>query len=339
MIKSKRENAVSRVAFRPADAARLLYVHCWDASGCAQPLLSWLASEGNVESVIAQLREQGAVCLRGFARLSAEEFATVTARLCGAQLEYRERTTPRSVIDQAVTGVYTSTEYPGDQEIFLHNENAYASHWPEYLCFYCEEPAQIGGETTLADLHKVEAGISPELARLISARGLLHRRIFIEGVGVSWQTAFNVAHIDELRCHCAQAGLSVTAGDDRIMVEHRHSPYARHARTHERRWFNHAAFFQSDKVDARVTRALEHLLGSDELPNRILYGDGTPLEQAVVAELTQAYRAALVAHAWQRNDLVVLDNMRYAHGRRPFGGTRRVWVSMANQLNRVDLQV
>jgi hypothetical protein len=287
--------------------------------------------------VIAVLREHGAVCLRGFATLTAEDFAEVTQRLCGAPIAYRERTTPRRSIGETEARIYTSTEYPRDQEIFLHNENAYASRWPEYLCFFCERPAQAGGETPLADVRRIEALLAPELKRHLQARGLIHRRTFIEGAGVAWQQAFDVTTFDDLARHCHEGGLDLTVVDNRIRVEYRHGPYARHPRTRELCWFNHAAFFQADKLDVQVARGLHQMLGPEELPNRVLYGDGTSLEAQTIAELSRAYREAALPHAWQANDVVILDNMRYAHGRCRFAGPRSVWVTMANELLRTDL--
>jgi alpha-ketoglutarate-dependent taurine dioxygenase len=327
VIKHERQRLISTVAFRPADGTRDSHIPTWDAGGCGLQLAAWL--DQHAEVVTTVLREHGAA-------LTAVSFAGITGRLCGAPIVYRERTTPRRPIGDASTPIYTSTEYPRDQEIFLHNENAYASCWPEYLCFYCAQPAQAGGETPLADLRQVEAALSPELMRGMQARGLLHRRTFIDGVGINWQQAFGVETLDELELRCRENGIELAAGE-RVRVEYRHAPRARHPRTSEPCWFNHAAFFQADKLEASLAAGLHQMLGPEELPNRILYGDGTSLETPVITELTRAYRAAAVPHAWRTDDLVVLDNMRYAHGRRPFVGPRSVWVSMANELKRSDL--
>ena len=47
--------------------------------------------------------------------------------------------------------IYTSTEYPADQQIVLHNEMSFSNNYPRYLFFYCELPSLQGGETPLAD--------------------------------------------------------------------------------------------------------------------------------------------------------------------------------------------
>ena len=41
-------------------------------------------------------------------------------------------------------------------------------------------------------------------------------------------------------------------------------------------------------------------------------------------------RAETVTFSWQRGDVLVLDHMLTAHGRRPFTGARRVLVAMGN---------
>ena len=53
--------------------------------------------------------------------------------------------------------MYTSTEYPADQSISLHNELSYAHRWPEKLFFFCQTEPQRGGETPLADSRRIVA--------------------------------------------------------------------------------------------------------------------------------------------------------------------------------------
>ena len=43
-----------------------------------------------------------------------------------------------------------------------------------------------------------------------------------------------------------------------------------------------------------------------------------------------ALRAETVTFPWRRGDVLLLDNMLTAHGRRPFTGDRRVLVAMGN---------
>jgi len=45
--------------------------------------------------------------------------------------------------------------------------------------------------------------------------------------------------------------------------------------------------------------------------------------------IRQAYSQEETIFAWQEGDILMLDNMLVAHGRKPYAGTRRVVVGMA----------
>lgn len=88
------------------------------------------------------LDRHGAVLLRGFPVAGIEGFERTVRNFSGSPLRYSERSSPRSAIKSEV---YTSTDYPPDQEISPHNENYYRLNWPRMLFFYCiESPATYG---------------------------------------------------------------------------------------------------------------------------------------------------------------------------------------------------
>ena len=71
------------------------------------------------------------------------------------------------------------------------------------------------------------------------------------------------------------------------------------------------------------------VFGEDALPSNAAYGDGTPITTEELDEVRRAYRATEVVNPWQQGDLLILDNILAAHGRKPFEGPRRVLVAMA----------
>ena len=75
----------------------------------------------------------------------------------------------------------------------------------------------------------------------------------------------------------------------------------------------------------------------DELPRTVSYGDGTPIEDSVVAEISALYEQQAVRFQWQPGDVILLDNMRVAHARDPFAGTRKILVAMAEVVYQKDL--
>ncbi len=332
MLKAKRERIPAVTAISPARSDGVLLWRCHNQN---TDLMSWL--DFHAAEVRSAVHTCGAFCLRGFAPLESAALAAVAGLLTGESAAYRECTTPRSLVGPGADHVYTSTEYPADQHIFLHNENAYAPCWPAFIYFYCREVARDAGQTCLADLVKVEACIDPEVRRRIAARGLMHRRTFVAGIGLPWQTAFATPDRQSLYLHCAQHGYEVDEHDAVLRVNYRHGAQVLTPVTRQVRWFNHAAFFQPESLDSATRSALGDLAAIPALPNQMLYGDGAPLEPEVVAQLRNAYRAAEIQHCWQQGDLLILDNMRFAHGRRPFEGRRLIWTVLSGTLWREDL--
>ena len=76
----------------------------------------------------------------------------------------------------------------------------------------------------------------------------------------------------------------------------------------------------------------------EDLPRNVYYGDGTPIEDSVVAEISEIYQQQAVRFQWQTGDVVLLDNMMTAHARDPFEGTRKILVAMAEIVAQSDLQ-
>ena len=71
----------------------------------------------------------------------------------------------------------------------------------------------------------------------------------------------------------------------------------------------------------------------DEFPRNAYYGDGSPIETSVIAEIREAYRQAAVTFSWRRGDILMVDNMRVAHGRAPFVGPRKILVAMSGSVS------
>src|SRR5262249_47023791 len=73
----------------------------------------------------------GGVLFRGFRVNGVAHFERFIAEGFGTELlAYRNRSTPRTTVRG---NIYTSTEYPADQHISLHNENSYTSSWAQRI--------------------------------------------------------------------------------------------------------------------------------------------------------------------------------------------------------------
>ncbi len=288
-------------------------------------LAAWL--EGHREPVGRQLCEHGGILFRGFGVRTPEELERLVRGLSGEPLEYTFRSTPRS---QVRGEIYTSTEYPADQSIPLHNEMSYTSSWPLKIFFCCATPAPEGGETPIADSRAVLRRLDPRVRERFERTGVMYVRNYGEGIDLPWREVFQTDSRAAVDAFCRSAGLELEwLGEDRLRTRQVCQAVAAHPSSGERLWFNQAHLFHVTSLPAEILEPLLATVAEADLPRNTYYGDGSPIEADVLAEIRAAYREESVAFAWQEGDVLLLDNMLTAHGRRPYRGTRKVLVGMA----------
>jgi alpha-ketoglutarate-dependent taurine dioxygenase len=291
--------------------------------------------EGNLDRWCERHRERieraldgcGALLARGFHVPDAAAFAGFAVRHIRGLLPYTERSTPRR---EVAARVYTSTEYPADQEIALHNEFSYALRWPLRICFYCERPAASGGETSLAAARLVYREISPAVRERFERHGVMYVRRYGWGVDLPWQEAFGTTDRAVVEAYCARNRIAFEWVDrTRLITRQVRRATAVHPRTGERLWFNQAHLFHHSNLPPETRAGLRRLFG-DELPREARYGDGTAIADEELAHVRAALAKSTVLVPWRAGDVLLLDNMLVHHGRRPFGGARRILVAMGD---------
>lgn len=288
-------------------------------------LPAWV--EKNRQALRADLLKHGGVLLRDFKVRGAQEFEHLTRHFSGELLDYRERSSPRSEVAKQI---YTSTDYPAEYGIFLHNENSYQQRWPLKIFFFCQKAAARGGETPIADCRNVLKRIAPRVRERFEKQGWMYVRNFGDGFGLDWQTVFQTSDRAVVERHCAASGIAVEWKDGRRLRTKAVRPAVqRHPETGEEVWFNHATFFHVTTLEPEVRRSLLAEFDEENLPTNTFYGDGSPIEASVLDELREAYRQEQVSFRWQEGDVLLLDNMLAAHGRAPYSGDRTVLVGMA----------
>jgi alpha-ketoglutarate-dependent taurine dioxygenase len=293
-------------------------------------LAAW--AEGNREFIETHLLKHGAILFRGFDVATVEQFEDVARAVSIELLDYRERSSPRSEVSR---GVYTSTDYPADQSIHFHNEQSYTQSWPMKLWFYCMTPAEEGGATPLADGRGVLQRLSADTIERFTQKRVMYVRNYGDGLGLSWQTAFQTTSAAEVESYCRRSEISFEWKDGgRLRTRQLFDNIARHPRTGEPVWFEHAAFFHISSLDAPVRDALLAEFSEEDLPFNTYYGDGAPLEPATLEEIREAYRQESRRFDWRPKDILLIDNMLTSHSREPFKGERKIVVAMAQLYDR-----
>ena len=301
-------------------------------SSCGDGLREWGRSRAH--EIRGSLRRVGAVLFRGFRVDGLEDFQSFVASVGGPLIDYEEPTSPRTRVGGSV---YTSTDHPAHQRIFLHNERSYSSTWPETVAFYCEVPAEVGGATPVADCRAVLRRIPSDVRRRFEELGWMYVRNFHDGLGIPWQEVFGTDDRAAAEAVCRRFGSQCEwLPDGHLRTTSRRLAIRVHPQTDEAVWFNHVAFFHVSTLEPATAQALRALFEEEDLPNNTYYGDGSPIEPDTVEAIRQAYESESVAIPWTAGDVLLVDNMLAAHGRASFRGSRRVLVAMAGAIGDVS---
>jgi len=291
-------------------------------------------AESNRGFVETHLLKHGALLFRDFNLNTVSEFERFIEALSGELLEYRERSSPRS---QVSGHVYTSTDYPANQSIFLHNENSYQRTFPLKLFFYCFVTPQQGGETPIADCRKIYQRIDPHIRDRFIQKKWMYVRNFGDGFGLPWQTVFQTTDRAIVEEQCRSKGIRVEWKEDNCLRVSAVLPVVvKHPRTGEMSWFNHATFFHISTLEQSIREVLLEEFEEHDLPTNTFYGDGSSIENSVLDELREIYRQEMICFPWRQGDVLMLDNVLTAHGRAPFVGARRILVGMAEPVSREE---
>jgi alpha-ketoglutarate-dependent taurine dioxygenase len=287
----------------------------------------WL--RGNADFIQRKLLVHGAILFRDFALDSVKKLEQVVNSVSPELMRYSEPSTPRTEVS---ANIYTSTEYPSDQYIPLHNEMSYSSNWPVKLYFYCAQPAPQGGATPIADSRKVFNRIDPKVRERFIEKKLMYVRNYSDGPGLTWQSVFQTDSRKVVEDYCGKDRISCEWREgNRLRTRHIRHSIARHPITGEVVWFNQAHVHHITGLEPSIREALLSMFSAEDYPLDIntCYGDGSPIETQALDAIREAYHRETVSFPWQKGDLLMLDNMLAAHGRESFIGPRKIIVAMA----------
>ena len=288
----------------------------------------------NREFVETHLLTHGAVLFRGFKLETVTHFEEFVKAISIELLEYRERSSPRSEITK---GVYTSTDHPADQFIHFHNEQSYTQSWPMKLWFFCVQAAQERGATPIADGRRVLKLLDAQTRERFTQKQVMYVRNYGEGLGLSWQEAFQTSNKLEVENYCRKAFMDFTwKANDGLRTRQVFDPIVIHPRTSEAVWFEHTAFFQVSSLEPVVREAILKEFAEEDLPFNTYYGDGSPIEASALEEIREAYRQTAVRFSWREQDVLLIDNVLTSHGREPFVGPREIVVAMTELFHKTN---
>lgn len=277
------------------------------------------------------LLRHGAVLFRGFHVNNPAALLTAARAQCPQLRDYVDGNSPRTKLSN---DVYTSTEYPPEDMIWLHNELSYSHQWPTRLFLSCVVAAAEGGETPVADGRHLLRALPPDIVETFAAKGVAYVRNLHGGLGVgpSWQETFETDDPRTAERHLGGGGAEFAwQSDGSLRIIQKRPAIIVHPVTGETVWFNQADQFHPSGLRADAYEAMMTLFEGNEsnLPINATFGDGSPIDAGMLASIRNTALREATVLPWRAGDLMVVDNVLTLHGRRPYRGPRQVLVCMA----------
>lgn len=289
----------------------------------ADGLLAYLATV-DLADLLVQHR---AVRLRGFG-LAEPDLRRVSDRLLDRREAYVHGNSPRTKVGD---NIYTSTEFPPEYDISMHNELSYAQAWPARLLFFCAVAPRTGGATPIVHGARWLESLSPGLRRDFAA-GVCYRQHLHGGIGLgkSWQDTFETKDPDDVERFLSEGDATWEwTGAGGLKISQIRPAAIAHPVTGQEVWFSQFDQWHPATLGEETMRELMEIVPADELPQSVAFADGSPIPDEYAFEVRDKGLSLAVDVPWQQGDLLLIDNVAVGHGRRAYTGARRILVSMS----------
>jgi alpha-ketoglutarate-dependent taurine dioxygenase len=280
------------------------------------PSAPHLLDDPSPDAVSSALLRYGAVLLRN-PRQTVADFENLADALMTPLIHHSVAGREREPVSEDGA---TATVNKGTHAIPLHRELSYAPGTPDLLMFFCENPPAVGGETTLCDGVSLLDRLPLEIVEFLRANELVWR----------WSASSERWHSTLGVTGPAAARKAVAALNERFDgVGHLAASFD--GETLHGTYTSGFLTRPGDPAqDAFCNSLLTTLTASGDADLRMTAG-GASATLGTGAAFPAEYLNAIAAHAdavthdlaWRGGDIVVVDNTRYMHGRRPITGPER----------------
>ena len=236
-----------------------------------------------------------------------------------------------SVRTKATDGVSLSSSNPPEAVLSPHNEQAYMPHPPEKVFFFCEQPAERGGEIPINDTRKIPSRLPPGLIEETRRRGLRYIRRLPRQTGpmeIGWEQSFATTDKKVVERYLEEEGIIYRWENGDALRYWYDTPCFKTYRGEEL-WFNQLSecnaayymchpYFKAQGLTAEMSQ-------SDTA-----FGDGEPFSDDIICQVRAAIWRTSEVVKMEPTDIIVLDNHRVQHGRMAYVGTRKHFVALRN---------
>ena len=289
---------------------------------------NWLKENKN--SIESQLEEYGAILFKDLPIETADEFDKFVSTFNYDTFTYEESLSNAVRINKT-SKVFTANEAPREVEIFLHHEMAQTPSYPKNIFFFCKSASESGGETPLCRSDQLYEALLREDKTLVESFekfGVIYNSIMsngdelISGQGRSWQKTLGVSSKNGAEAKLSKLGYSWNwiEGDD-LSVTTKTLQATKELGNGKKSFFNQV-----------IAASLGWKKNSKNQIAPVRFGNGEEIKQSYIELVSELAKSMTFLRSWQDRDILLVDNYRVMHGRKPFSGNkkREVLVSLTS---------
>ena len=180
----------------------------------------------------------------------------------------------------------------------LHSEASFASVWPDIVWFYCNKPSKKGGETTLCD------GI--QLWKILPAK----LKLYFLKQPLKYSIEIQLPDIRKHKRKGKQDWITNTHGISGYVDFDKNKVYLEVLR------------YAINKIENLDSYAFTNHLIADNYNEpqikNISMASGEVIPDEYITLIREKSFEIIYEHSWEKNDLLMIDNKRFMHGRREF---------------------
>lgn len=307
------------------------------------PLMSLsMGSSINIKETISNC---GVMLIKNcFTDMDISELDQFTTNVFGPSIDYVGGTSPRQKLGQSV---YEATRLPDSYSILLHQEMSYLTQMPMFICFFMKNPANSGGASIIGDMTKVIDLLPTDVWNYFKDQHLRLKRVlfsetsqyFRKDVHKSWQEVFFTKKQDEVERVAAERGWPIRwlAHEALELFQDAHPCTRYHPGLKNEIWCNQLHIFHlacqklwairdgRNKSYSELEHAEKHYI---EYLDQMVFEDKSEIDMDMACKVFETVAQSETAIDMQKGDVLILDNLRFGHGRQKFKGPRQLFVTM-----------
>ena len=277
-----------------------------------------------------KLEEHGAIIFKDLPVKTAEDFDQFVSTFNYETFTYEESLSNAVRINKT-DKVFTANEAPREVEIFLHHEMAQTPTYPKNIFFFCKSASETGGETPLCrsdQLYEALLKADKALVESFEKFGVIYNSIMssvdelISGQGRSWQKTLGVSSKNDAEAKLSKLGYSWNwIEDDNLSVTTKTLQATKELGNGQKSFFNQV-----------IAASLGWKKNSENQIAPVRFGNGEEIKESYIELISELAQSLTLLRSWQDHDILLIDNYRVMHGRKPFAGNknREVLVSLTN---------